>query len=561
MARGELVRQLSTAREEFCGIGTKRAKLQLNQFAKSNVIALAFRIALEIEDCSTLGKKYHGKWSDHYYEKKQEKIIELMNLCAEQNWIYGKHNSDLSYPKFIIYFELPGCEQISFHTDLQNPEIPDYPKDWDGKRNSTLGKLEAAISEILKDKVLEKKHTRKNKSMAKPKPAANELTTFVIKKSVLKDELGMMQGVIEKKSTIPVLSNILIESVGDSTVRFFGTDLDVYIRCDVGAEVVQAGSMCVQARKLFDIVRLLDGDDVHFVKDANDWVNLKCGKSNFRLAGVGKDNFPEVPAFKSTPLKLSAEIFNHFINNTAFAITNEQSRFTLSGAKFIVAEDVVKMITTDGHRLAYIEKPLTDKFNGSMDALIPKKALTELLKVLRGYTGDVSFGEDPNHIYFEVEGRLLITRKLSGTFPQYDMVIPKDNDKVAIFDAEEMKNALRRVSLMAEENTHSIKLTVREGEIEISAQSSEEGEAHEAVVAEYSGDEMQLGFNAKYLQDFLNIAAVKVSESDKEADAEKTKEPVANPRIAFNFKNANGQTEMNIAGDTSYKYVVMPLRI
>jgi DNA polymerase-3 subunit beta len=393
---------------------------------------------------------------------------------------------------------------------------------------------------------------------------------FVIKQSVLKEELGFVQGIVEKKSTIPVLSNILIESVGENEVRFVGTDLDVTIRCDAEADIKQSGSMCVQARKLFDIVRLLDDADVHFAKEENEWVKLTCGKSNFRLAGVSKDNFPEVPSFKSVPMKLSAEIFNHFINNTAFAITNEQSRFTLSGAKFMIDGTTARMVTTDGHRLAYIEKNLPENAQADvMDALIPKKALMELLKIARDADGEVSFGEDPNHIYFEVEGRLLITRKLSGSFPNYEMVIPKDNDKTAVFDAEEMKNALRRVSLMADERTRSVKITIRSGEIEIGAQSSEEGEAHEKVNAEYTGEEVQIGFNSQYLQEFLNVATAKdadaANETEQETDGEKVKvkETSSRQRIAFEFKDSNAQTQLNIAGDTNYtyKYIVMPLRI
>jgi DNA polymerase III subunit beta len=390
---------------------------------------------------------------------------------------------------------------------------------------------------------------------------------FVIKQSALKDELGFVQGIVEKKSTIPVLSNILIESVGENTIRIVGTDLDVTIRCEAEAEIKQAGAMCIQARKLFDIVRLLEDSDVHFTKEENDWVKMTCGKSNFRLAGVSKDNFPEVPSFKSAPMKLSAEIFNYFIQHTAFAITNEQSRFTLSGAKFIVGDGMAKMVTTDGHRLAYIEKNLGENAPAeAMDALIPKKALMELVKISRDAKSDVSFGEDPNHIYFEVDGRLLITRKLSGNFPNYEMVIPKDNDKVVTFDLEQMKSAIRRVALMADERTRSVKLTIRTGEIEIGAQSSEEGEANESVLADYTGEEVQLGFNSQYLQEFLNIVTAKEAETtEQETDGEKVKvkESSSRQRIAFEFKNGNAQTMMNIAGDTNYnyKYIVMPLRI
>ena len=393
---------------------------------------------------------------------------------------------------------------------------------------------------------------------------------FVIKQNILKEELGFVQGIVEKKSTIPVLSNILIESVGENTIRIVGTDLDVTVRCEAEADIKKSGAMCIQARKLFDIVRLLEGGDVHFTKEENDWVKLNSGKSNFRLAGVSRDTFPEVPSFKSAPMKLSADIFNHFIQNTAFAITNEQSRFTLSGAKFMIDGGAARMVTTDGHRLAFIEKKLTDgATTETMDALIPKKALMELTKISRDAKGEVSFGEDANHIYFEVNSRLLITRKLSGTFPNYEMVIPKDNDKTAIFDAEEMKTAIRRVSLMADERTRSVRLTIRPNEIEIGAQSSEEGEANEKVAAEYDGEEVQVGFNAQYLQEFLNIVgsgetdASETTEKETNGETVRVKESGKRLRIAFEFKDGNAQTQMNIAGDKNYdyKYIVMPLRI
>lgn len=393
---------------------------------------------------------------------------------------------------------------------------------------------------------------------------------FTIKQNVLKDELGYVNGIVEKKSTIPVLSNILIESVGENSIRILGTDLDVTIRCEATADIKQSGSMCIQARKLFDIVRLLDNGDVHFKKEENEWVSLNCGKSKFKLAGVSREQFPEVPEFKSVPRKISAEIFNHFIQNTAFAITNEQSRFTLSGAKFVIENGTAKMVTTDGHRLAFIERKLNNASDEPMDSLIPKKALMELTKISKDAKGDISFGEDPNHIYFEVDGRLLITRKLSGTFPNYEMVIPKDNDKTVTFDAEEMRNAIRRVALMADERTRSVRITIKPNEIEIGAQSSEEGEAQERVSADYSGEEVSIGFNSQYLQDFLNIVGATeteavASETETESEGEKVrvKESSGRPRIAFEFKDGNAQTQMKVAGDTNYdyKYIVMPLRI
>ena len=403
---------------------------------------------------------------------------------------------------------------------------------------------------------------------------------FTIKQSVLKDELSFLQGVVERKTTIPVLSNILIESIGENEIRIVGTDLDVTIRCDAEAESIKTpGAICIQARKLFDLVRALpSGADVHFKKEENAWVTMRCGNARFRLAGVSREQFPEIPQFKSTPLRLPAETFSYFIQNTAFAITNEQSRFTLSGAKFIVGDGKARMVTTDGHRLAFIERKI-DSVDGTMDTLIPKKALLELVKVARETAGEIQFGEDPNHIFFQTDGRLLITRKLSGNFPNYEMVMPKDNDKTATFDLDEMRSAVRRISLMADERNRSIRVTVRDGEVEVTAQSSEEGEGAEVVPADYKGEETTLGFNWQYLQEFLNnvgamemtagngeTAAAGVASDDPSSGAAGTataKESRSPIRISFEFKDPNAQTQMRIAGDATYeyKYIVMPLRI
>ncbi|MDM7922554.1 MAG: DNA polymerase III subunit beta [Pyrinomonadaceae bacterium] len=397
---------------------------------------------------------------------------------------------------------------------------------------------------------------------------------FTIKQSVLKEELGYIQGVVERKSTIPVLSNILIESLGEGSIRIVGTDLDVTIRCDAEAEIKKAGSMCIQARKLFDIVRTLNGGDVHFKKEENEWVQMKAGRASFRLAGVNREQYPEIPIFKSAPMKLSAEVFNHFIQRTAFAITQEQSRFTLSGAKFMIGDGIARMVTTDGHRLAYIERAVEAPADTKIDSLIPKKALLELVKISRDSAGDIQFGEDQNHIYFETDGRLLITRKLSGNFPNYEMVMPKDNDKKVVFDLAEMRSAVRRIALMADERNRSIRMTVREGEVEVIAQSSEEGEGSEVVPAEYIGEEVTLGFNHQYLQEFLsNVGSTESTASaqeteDAESDgsnaaAARAKETTSPTRISFEFKDSNAATQMRIAGDSAYdyKYIVMPLRI
>lgn len=369
---------------------------------------------------------------------------------------------------------------------------------------------------------------------------------FVVSKQNLQRELGFVQGVVEKKNTIPVLSNILIESVGENTIRITGTDLEATIRCDMDAEDISTpGSICVQARKLFEIARLLPDAPVTFKKEDNDWVTVTCDKTRFKMVGVAKDAFPEVPSSKSTPTKISAVVIKEFIDRTIFAITQEESRYTLSGAKFIMDGEGAKMITTDGHRLAYVERKGLSKDGASdaIDTLIPRKTLAELTKLTAGYEGEISLGMDGNHIFFEVGPRLLISRMLYGQFPNFEMVMPKTNDKKVEFDGALLNQAIRRVALMADERSHAIRFHLEPNQLVISSQNAEEGEASETIQSDYSGEETDIGFNAQYLQDFLNV--------------------IGDGKVAFEFKDGNSQAELRPAeaGEYEYKYVVMPMRI
>src|ERR687894_1254928 len=272
---------------------------------------------------------------------------------------------------------------------------------------------------------------------------------FSISKTALQKELGFVQGIVERKNTIPVLSNILIESVGENTIRLIGTDLDATLRCETEAEVRTPGAMCVGARKLFEIARSLPDAPVNFRKEENNWATVNCERSNFRVAGVDRETFPEIPNSRSAPVKMPASVFKTFIDRTIFAITLEESRYTLSGAKFILDKTGARMVTTDGHRLAYIERKDLGETAPSeeIDVLIPRKTLAELTKLTSSFEGEIGLGADENHIYFEVGPRLLISRTLTGQFPNYEMVMPKTNDKKADFDAASLSQAVRRVAL------------------------------------------------------------------------------------------------------------------
>ncbi len=372
---------------------------------------------------------------------------------------------------------------------------------------------------------------------------------FTISCKALQKELGFVQGVVEKKQTIPVLSNILVESIGENTIRFTGTDLDVTIRCDAEAEsIITPGAVCVQARKLFDIARLLPPEaTVHFKQGENDWVTVTAARSNFKVAGLAKEHFPEVPTSKSVPIKLPAFVFKSFIDRTIFAITQEESRYTLSGAKFMLDAAGAKMVTTDGHRLAYIGwagiNGNGNGNNGTMDTLIPRKTLAELSKLSTSFEADIMLGADDNHIYFEIGPRLLISRVLSGQFPNYEMVLPKGNDKAVTFDAAELNQAVKRAALMADDRTRAVRFHLQTGKLSIQSNNAEEGEANETLGIDYEGEDVEIGFNAQYLQDFLNVAG--------------------DGNVVFEFKNGNAQAQFRPAVDDSmdYRYVVMPMRV
>ena len=369
---------------------------------------------------------------------------------------------------------------------------------------------------------------------------------FSISKNALQRELGFVQGIVERKNTIPALSNILIESVGESTIRITATDLDVTIRCETEADEIKVpGAICVQARKLFDISRLLPDASVNFRKEENDWVTVKCENFRSKIAGLPRESFPEVPSSKSAPIKFPADVFKSFIDKTIFAITQEESRYTLSGAKFILDKSGAKMVTTDGHRMAYIARQDLGK-NGSeetLDALIPRKTLAELTKLTASAEGEISLGADENHIYFEIGSRLLISRMLSGQFPNWEMVMPKGSDKSVVFDSAQLNQAIRRVALMADDRSHAIRFHLVPNQLQISSQNAEEGEARETVATDYAGEEAEIGFNAQYLQDFLNV--------------------VGEGQVTFEFKDGNSQAQLRPSTDADYdyKYVVMPMRI
>lgn len=380
---------------------------------------------------------------------------------------------------------------------------------------------------------------------------------FTVKRSNFQKELGFVQGIIEKKNTIPVLQNICITSQGNNAIEIIATDLDVSIRCICEAEVKKPGTMLVHARKLFDVVRSLPESNITLHKDDQSWAKLECERSRFRIMGQPEDTFPSIPAFKDTHMSFSAEGLRYMIEHTIFGITQEETqRFALNGAQFVLSKGNGRMIATDGHRLAFVSQAnFTEDTQEDFKLLVPKKTLNELVKMLGGLEEvaskddneksphTVMFQRDENHLFFKIGKRELISRTLSGQFPNYELVMPKEINISIVFDRHKFVDALKRVALMSDEKGRGIKLYINDGRAEITSKSGELGEAHEDISVEYGGPTINVGFNSQYLLDFL--------------------QSVSTEEVFFELKDAQSQAQLRPKADSpyDYRYVVMPMRI
>ncbi len=330
---------------------------------------------------------------------------------------------------------------------------------------------------------------------------------FTVSRADLVRELSLSQGVVEKKTTIPILSNVLLEARGDR-VYLTATDLELGMRTSCPAKVKKEGSGTIPARKLLDYVRLLPDADITVKFGDNNWANFTCGRSRTRIAGMSRESFPELPAMPETIAEIPVKQLSAMIARTMFAISMEESRFTLNGALLLLGDKTLTMVATDGHRLAYVQRP-SGTSNGSAGvayrALVPRKAMAEITKLSddAGADARVKFGGDDNHLFFEFGPRLLITRKLTGNFPDYERVLPQDNTNIATLVKDEIKGAIERVAQFADERSRAIRVQFTAGEVKVFSSALETGESEESVPGEYAGPDLEIGFNAQYLLDFL----------------------------------------------------------
>jgi DNA polymerase-3 subunit beta len=379
-----------------------------------------------------------------------------------------------------------------------------------------------------------------------PAVAATSTTMEItVSKFELLRELTATQGVVERKTTIPILSNYLFEAAGDK-LSLTATDLDLSLRTSCNAKVKKEGACTIPARKLYDYVRLLPDADITIRLLENHWVSIRCGRSNTKMVGMAKSNFPGLPVFPSAgAIKIPAAVLRSMIAKTGFAIASEESRYTLNGALMVLKPESITMVATDGHRLAHVERA-GEKFegvSGEMKTLIPKKAMDELKSLLDSDIETIDFAKDESTLFFRVGPRLLTSRQLTGQFPNYEAVLPKDISKSIALHGEELGAAIARVAQFADERSRAVRLRLEKGELKLSASSTETGESEDSIEIAYDGEPMAIGFNAQYLMDFI-----------KATGSGEVKLELKDAQSAGQLRPAEGE-------DYKYRYIVMPMRI
>ncbi len=325
-----------------------------------------------------------------------------------------------------------------------------------------------------------------------------------IERATLLKSLSHVQSVVERRNTIPILSNVLIDARDDGSIRLMATDLDLQVDESVPANVTQAGATTVSAHTLFDIVRKLpDGSQVE-ITAAEGKMQVVAGRARFNLSTLPRDDFPVIAEGElPTRFELPAATLRQIIDKTRFAISSEETRYYLMGIFLHVADDQLKAAATDGHRLARVTVGKPDGADGMPDVIVPRKCVAELRKLLDEVEGTVEISLSPTKVRFGLGSAVLTSKLIDGTFPDYNRVIPTANDKLLKLDPKSFSAGVDRVSTIASEKTRAVKMSVDRDKVTLSVTSPENGVAVEELAADYGSDNIEIGFNARYLLDIL----------------------------------------------------------
>jgi len=364
-------------------------------------------------------------------------------------------------------------------------------------------------------------------------------------KAKREDFLAMLywtQSIVERRNTMPILANVLIEAQKKS-IWVTATDLEVGVRGMLSGEVSQEGRVTLNAKKIYEIVREAPEETISLKRLENDWVEIKSGKSVFKVVGMDAREFPQFPKFEGEKLStMPGKIIREMIERTLFSVSTDETRHSLNGV-FVEESDngKVRMVATDGHRLALIEKEI-GSLGLEKGVIVPRKGLAELKKLLEEEEGVVTIGFRDNLGLVVKDNVELFMRLIDGDFPDYTKVIPKDNPNVFKIEQAVFLRALRRVSILSSERYKGIKVELKEGSIQIATSNPDLGEAAEEIEISYQGKPFVIGFNARYLMDVLTILG---SAED----------------IEIEFKDEVSPSIVRQAGDKEYLYVIMPMRL
>ena len=379
-----------------------------------------------------------------------------------------------------------------------------------------------------------------------------------VRQTDLLKELQLLQGIVERKNTIPILANVLIEAEdGASEIRLAATDLEVGLRSRCAATVAQGGALTLPARKLYEIARALPDTEIRIAQPEAGTVNVTAERFSSRIQTLPREDFPSMPeAGGAAAAHLAAGLLAEMVGKTQFAITSEDTRFFLNGALFLLSSSSMSLVATDGHRLALASAACKagEEGGSAPDAdgggeeparvILPRKTLSELARLL-GENGaqEVGYERGENHLFFDVGARQLISRTIDAQFPAHERVLPKGNDKRIEFDRERLAGTVKRVALLSNERSRAVRFKIEAGGVEISSSSPDVGEATEVLAVDYEGAGTEICFNAEYVLDFLGVV-----DSDS---------------VGLEFKDEVSQAVLSPAssGGCDYTYVIMPMRV
>jgi DNA polymerase-3 subunit beta len=363
---------------------------------------------------------------------------------------------------------------------------------------------------------------------------------FLVSKTNIISELGILQGIVEKRTTMPILSNVLMKAEKDR-VEIIGTDLEVGLRTYFEAEVEEEGLAAVNGRKLFDFIKLLPEDQkIEFIKKDEHLV-VRCGESEIKIVTAPEDDFPPIQECNfERNIFWPLNDFKEMVDYVFYAITQEQ-RYYLNGALLSLKNNQLELVSTDGHRLSYTRREFEDlKVDKEINQIVSKKTLNELRKFEDEKT---EFDFDDNSLFFRVKNRVLISRIIESKFPNYQAVIPKDNPNKLLINKEDLTSAIRRVSILSAEKSKGIKFDIKQGELRLFSSNPEIGEARDKLEIDYQGKYLEIGFNSQYLLDFLST--------------------VSGEKVRFEIKDENSAVLMKPEEEEkgAYLYILMPMKI